>query len=121
MTDHRAGRLAEFIKPLRVKPGSKVDLARDFDPGYKADFLSKKEGAELLRAGIELLAGLTALVVLVFPLAAVGQISSRGARSATGWFSGSGVLTWPCQEVSRSLAHSRHVALNQESLIQAGR
>ena len=56
MADKRAERLAEFIKPLRVKPGSKVDLARDFDPGYKADFLRKKDGAELLRAGVELLA-----------------------------------------------------------------
>ena len=44
MTDHRADRLADLIKPLRVKPGSKVDLARDFDPGYKADFVKKKDG-----------------------------------------------------------------------------
>src|ERR1700734_3375488 len=55
MTDHRADRLPDFIKPLRVKAGSKVDLARDFDPGYKADFVKKKDGAALLRAGIELL------------------------------------------------------------------
>ena len=56
MSDRRADRLAELIKPLRVKPGSKVDLARDFDPAYKADFVKKKDGADLLRAGIELLA-----------------------------------------------------------------
>ncbi len=56
MADQRAERLKELIKPLRVKPGSKVDLARDFDPGYKAAFLKKKDGAELLRAGVELLA-----------------------------------------------------------------
>ena len=56
MTDHRADKLAEFIKPLRVRPGSKVDLARDFDPAYKAEFRKKKDGAELLRAGVELLA-----------------------------------------------------------------
>ena len=56
MSDRRADRLAELIKPLRVKPGSKVDLARDFDPAYKADFVKKKDGAGLLRAGIELLA-----------------------------------------------------------------
>ena len=55
MSDRRADRLAELIKPLRVKPGSKVDLARDFDPAYKADFVKKKDGAALLRAGIELL------------------------------------------------------------------
>ena len=56
MADERAARIAEFIKPLRVKPGSKVNLVRDFDPGYKAGFLKKKDGAELLRTGIALLA-----------------------------------------------------------------
>jgi PPK2 family polyphosphate:nucleotide phosphotransferase len=32
-----------------------VSLARDHDPGYKADFLKKKDGEELLRTGITLL------------------------------------------------------------------
>lgn len=54
--DARARRIASFIKPLRVKPGSKVDLARDFDPRYKAGIKRKKDGLELLRAGKELLA-----------------------------------------------------------------
>src|SRR5262249_36292921 len=56
MADKRAERIAELIKPLRVRPGSKVNLARDFDPGYKADFLKKKDGAELLETGIAMLA-----------------------------------------------------------------
>jgi len=56
MADKRAERIAELIKPLRVKPGSKVNLAKDFDPGYKADFLKKKDGAELLETGIAMLA-----------------------------------------------------------------
>ncbi len=56
MADARAKRIAELIKPLRVKPGSKVDLGKDFDPGYKADFLKKKDGAELLNTGITMLA-----------------------------------------------------------------
>jgi polyphosphate kinase 2 (PPK2 family) len=56
MADVRAKRIADLIKPLRVKPGSKVNLAKDFDPGYKADFLKKKDGIELLRTGIALLA-----------------------------------------------------------------
>src|SRR5690348_3646988 len=55
MDDKRAKRIAEFIKPLRVKPGSKVNLAKDFDPAYKAGILKKKDGAELLRTGITLL------------------------------------------------------------------
>jgi PPK2 family polyphosphate:nucleotide phosphotransferase len=56
MADARAVRIAEFIKPLRVKPGSKVDLGKDFDPGYKADFLKKKDGVELLQTGVTMLA-----------------------------------------------------------------
>jgi PPK2 family polyphosphate:nucleotide phosphotransferase len=55
MADQRAKRIAELIKPLRVKPGSKVDLARDFDPGYKAGYVKKKDGAPLLQTGIEML------------------------------------------------------------------
>jgi len=56
MADERAKRIAEFIKPLRIKPGSRVDLPKHFDPGWKADFLTKKDGLELLQTGIALLA-----------------------------------------------------------------
>ena len=56
MADKRAKPIAELIKPMRVKPGSKVSLARDFDPFYKAGFLKKKDGRKLLRTGIALLA-----------------------------------------------------------------
>jgi len=56
MADDRAKLLAKFIEPLRVEPGSKVKLARDFDPGYKASFLKKKDRAVVLQAGVELLA-----------------------------------------------------------------
>jgi PPK2 family polyphosphate:nucleotide phosphotransferase len=55
MADQRAKRIAELIKPLRVKPGSKVNLARDFDPGYKAGYVKKKDGVPLLQTGIEML------------------------------------------------------------------
>ena len=48
-------RIGEFIEPLRVKPGAKVVLARDFDPCYKADFLTKEDGEELLAEGVALL------------------------------------------------------------------
>ena len=56
MADARAKVLAQFIEPLRVEPGSKVKLAKDFDPGYKASFLKKKDGATILQAGVEVLA-----------------------------------------------------------------
>jgi PPK2 family polyphosphate:nucleotide phosphotransferase len=56
MTGVQARRIAEFIEPLRVRPGRKVNLTRDFDPAYRPDGLRKKDGVELLRQGIELLA-----------------------------------------------------------------
>lgn len=54
--DQRAERIAELIGPLRVRPGSRVDLPHDFDPGYKIKGLKKKDGAGLLRTGIAMLA-----------------------------------------------------------------
>lgn len=55
MSDKRARRIADFIEPLRVDPGAKVRLPRDFDPRFKAG-LRKQDAAELLRSGVELLA-----------------------------------------------------------------
>src|SRR6185369_3697304 len=56
MADRRLKRIAKLIEPLRVPPGSKVNLAKDFDPGYTADFVKKKHSAELLETGVALLA-----------------------------------------------------------------
>ncbi|MCX5266383.1 polyphosphate kinase 2 family protein [Streptomyces sp. NBC_00199] len=55
MSDERAERIADFIRPLRVEPGSHVRLHRDFDPRDKHG-LRKRDGAELLRTGVSLLA-----------------------------------------------------------------
>ena len=55
MDKKRRKRLEEFIAPFRVKPGSKVTLAKDFDPAFKAGVKKKKEGAELLAEGVRLL------------------------------------------------------------------
>ena len=55
MADERADRIAELIKPLRVKPGSTVKLAKDFDPGYKAGYVKKKDAAEIMERGIAML------------------------------------------------------------------
>ncbi len=54
MTDKRQRRVAEFIKPFLVKPGSKVILAKDFDPAFKGG-VKKKEGIALLAEGVRLL------------------------------------------------------------------
>ncbi|HEX6460797.1 MAG TPA: polyphosphate kinase 2 family protein [Thermoleophilaceae bacterium] len=48
-------RIAEAIEPLRVKPGSKVDLEKDFDPRFKAGARKKTEGREMLAEGVRLL------------------------------------------------------------------
>ncbi|MGW6532050.1 polyphosphate kinase 2 family protein [Streptomyces venezuelae] len=54
--EKQARRIAEFIAPLRVAPGAKVNLARDFDPAHKAGIKDKTAGRELLATGVELLA-----------------------------------------------------------------
>ena len=56
MADKAQRRLAQFIEPLRVEPGSKVHLAKDFDPAFKAGIPNKRRGVELLAEGVRLLA-----------------------------------------------------------------
>jgi PPK2 family polyphosphate:nucleotide phosphotransferase len=56
MADEQVARMARLIEPLRVKPGSKVTLEKDFDPKYRAGFVHKKDAHEFLRAGVTLLA-----------------------------------------------------------------
>ena len=56
LDETRRKRLAKFIAPFRVKPGSKVVLVKDFDPSFKAGVTKKKEGVALLQEGIRLLA-----------------------------------------------------------------
>jgi PPK2 family polyphosphate:nucleotide phosphotransferase len=55
LTDERRRRLAEFIAPFRVDPGSRVRLPRDFDPAFKAGVEKKRDGVELLEEGVGLL------------------------------------------------------------------
>jgi PPK2 family polyphosphate:nucleotide phosphotransferase len=55
MSDERVAQLAQLIDPLRVEPGSKVNVAHDFDPGFKAGRLKKQDAAEEQKLGIELL------------------------------------------------------------------
>jgi hypothetical protein len=42
-------RIVELIEPLRVRPGAKVRLPRDYDPGFTGDLVRKRAGAELLQ------------------------------------------------------------------------
>jgi len=55
LDEERRARLEEFIAPFRVEPGSKVALAKDFDPAFKAGVRKKKEGRALLEEGVRLL------------------------------------------------------------------
>jgi PPK2 family polyphosphate:nucleotide phosphotransferase len=54
VADRDSKQIAKFTDGLRVKPGSRVTLARDFDPGFIGPFASKADGAALLSRGIEI-------------------------------------------------------------------
>jgi PPK2 family polyphosphate:nucleotide phosphotransferase len=53
--DKRLRFVTELIEPLRVAPGSAVNLSRDHDPGYTGP-VRRKEAGDLLASGVELLA-----------------------------------------------------------------
>jgi PPK2 family polyphosphate:nucleotide phosphotransferase len=56
MADGASRRIADFVRPFRVSPGSRVNLAKDFDPAFEAGIKKKQDGVALLNEGIELLA-----------------------------------------------------------------
>jgi PPK2 family polyphosphate:nucleotide phosphotransferase len=55
MADTAQDFIAELIKPFHVKPGSKVRLPQDYDPGFKGGVKKKKQGVKLLQEGVRLL------------------------------------------------------------------
>ena len=55
MADDIIKRIAHFIEPFQVTPGSHVKLAKDFDPAFKAGIEKKKDGVGLLNDGIAIL------------------------------------------------------------------
>ena len=57
MAETHADRIHKLVKPLRVEPGQKVDLAsKDFGPGATADFVAKEDAASMLEEGVTALA-----------------------------------------------------------------
>jgi hypothetical protein len=56
MADDITKRIAHFIEPFQVTPGSHVKLAKDFDPAFQAGIEKKKDGVGLLDDGIAILA-----------------------------------------------------------------
>ena len=55
MLEETVPRLRDITSPFRVKPGRSVTLARDFDPAYTADFVSKEDADEFVENGVQLL------------------------------------------------------------------
>jgi PPK2 family polyphosphate:nucleotide phosphotransferase len=51
----RRKRLEAFVAQFRVNPGSRVKLARDFDPAFKGGVSKKKDGVALLEEGVQLM------------------------------------------------------------------
>ena len=62
MTEHQSNnlfpikKLDDLIRPFIVPPEQKISLAKDYDPGYKADHLKKSKAKGQLKEGIEALA-----------------------------------------------------------------
>jgi PPK2 family polyphosphate:nucleotide phosphotransferase len=56
VADQGNKQIAKFTDVLRVKPGSRVRLAKDFNPAFKGPFARKEDGAALLSRGVEILA-----------------------------------------------------------------
>jgi PPK2 family polyphosphate:nucleotide phosphotransferase len=47
--------MEKLLETLKVPPGKKIDLRKDYDPGFVGNFVSKEEVKDTLTAGIELL------------------------------------------------------------------
>jgi PPK2 family polyphosphate:nucleotide phosphotransferase len=55
MADDGTTWIAELIEPLRVRPGSAVQLQQDFDPRYLPGSFRKEDSEPLLQQGVRLL------------------------------------------------------------------
>ncbi|HEY1714968.1 MAG TPA: polyphosphate kinase 2 family protein [Solirubrobacteraceae bacterium] len=82
MPDPRVEQFLKLTEHLRVSPGTKVELARDHDPAYKAGWARKRDGKELLKLGVKMLAeyqdrlaaeGARALLVILQGIDAAGK------------------------------------------------
>lgn len=54
--EDRAERIEELLEIIRVPPGKKIDLRKDYDPGFTGKWMKKEEAQETLIKGIEVLA-----------------------------------------------------------------
>ncbi len=51
-----APRIEELLDVLKVPPGKKIDLKKDYDPGFTGKWMNKEEAEETLAEGVQLLA-----------------------------------------------------------------
>jgi len=49
-------RIGRLIEPFRVKPGARVRLPRDYDPGFHGEYTTKADAADALARGVAQLA-----------------------------------------------------------------
>ena len=56
MAKSRNDRIQNLIDHIIVPPGQKINLKKDYDPGFTGDLVKKKEAQELLAEGIQRLA-----------------------------------------------------------------
>lgn len=49
-------KLERVIKQFRVRPGKRISLKKDYDPGYTAKFVKEEDAEDLLQRGVRLLA-----------------------------------------------------------------
>ena len=49
-------RIEELLDVLRVQPGKKIDLKKDYDTSFTGKWMNKEEAKETLVEGIQMLA-----------------------------------------------------------------
>ncbi len=82
MPEPRTEHFTKLIETLRVPPRAKVDLARDYDPAFKAGWARKRDGEEQLEVSVAMLSeyqerlaaeGSRALLVILQGIDAAGK------------------------------------------------
>jgi PPK2 family polyphosphate:nucleotide phosphotransferase len=54
--EKRADRIEALMDVMRVQPGKKIDLRKDYDPGFNGKWMKKEEAEKILVEGIQILA-----------------------------------------------------------------
>ena len=67
----------DFFRPFLVPPGTTISLRKDYDPGYKAEYVTKKDAAQRLQEGIERLIEQQDKLYAQDTYAALGRVSRR--------------------------------------------